>query len=55
MIRLLCIIEVADARTQEEAIRELDNFRESVQPNYYGLTIYQATAEDPQALREEAL
>ena len=42
MIRLNCIVEVAEAQSREEALEILDAFREAVLPSEeYGLTIYE--------------
>jgi hypothetical protein len=45
MIRLVCIVEVEEADTIEDAQASLDRFREAVLPSInYGLTIYRADA-----------
>lgn len=42
MIKLYCVIEVADADTVERARQRLTAFREAIVPSAnYGLTIYQ--------------
>ena len=47
MVKLVCVIEVRDAYTVEEAQSALDMFREAVQSaQQYGLTIYRATEQD---------
>lgn len=44
MIRLVCIVEIEDADTIEDAERRLDAFRESILPaQEHGLTIHRAT------------
>lgn len=44
MIRLVCIAEIEDATTIEDAQAKLDAFREAVLPSQeYGLTLYRAT------------
>ena len=50
MIRLVCIVEVEDADTVEEAEEQLTAFRECVLPGMnYGITIYRATERDADA------
>lgn len=48
MIRLVCIVEIPDATTVEDAQLALDAFRERTQDakSYDGLTIYRATKRD---------
>lgn len=44
MVKIVCVIEVADAKTLADARRILDAFREAAQPSMdYGLTIYHAS------------
>jgi hypothetical protein len=54
-VKLVCIIEVTEAETMEEAEQELDNFREAVQPSVnYGLVIYRLGGEvDYESTAEE--
>lgn len=50
MIRLVCIVEIEDVNTLEDAQRALDAFRESVLPaSDYGITIYRATEREADA------
>lgn len=50
MITLVCLVEVPQAETVEEARAVLEEFREEVQPSEgYGVSIYQASREDAQS------
>lgn len=49
MVRLVCIVEVPEAETEDAAQRCLDNFRDSRPTADYGLTIYRATEGDADA------
>lgn len=43
MVKLVCVVEVEDAATVEQAEARLDAFREAVLPSLnYGVTIYRA-------------
>jgi hypothetical protein len=50
MIRLVCIVEIEDARDLCDAELMLDAFREEVQPSAeHGIRIYRATEADADA------
>lgn len=50
MVKLLCIVEVPDAITEDEAQRTLDTYRENVyRAGLDYVVIYRATPEDKDA------
>lgn len=46
MVKMVLVVEVHDAETDDEAMEQLDDFRETVLPSDYGLSIYRATYPD---------
>ncbi len=53
MVKLVCIVEIMDARTEADAQRRLDAFREAVQPfENFEISIYRPTNADLKPLMD---